>query len=102
LKKHIAVGSEYCQYGLVVLNAVCAEFQVETIWKGEYGKRMYKKGNADNDWSIVPSTATDRTIFRFTLDRELLGERKIHLDLIQARVKKINRSLGLKLNITFA
>jgi DNA gyrase/topoisomerase IV subunit B len=31
LKKHTEVGSEYCRYGLAVLNAMCSEFQVSLL-----------------------------------------------------------------------
>jgi DNA gyrase/topoisomerase IV subunit B len=46
LKKHIEVGSNYCQIGLAVLNAVCSEFQVDIICNGKHGKQTYIKGKA--------------------------------------------------------
>jgi DNA gyrase/topoisomerase IV subunit B len=99
LKKHIEIGSEYCQYGLAVLNALCAEFQVETVWKGECGKQVYMKGNADRDFVIVPSDSLDHTAFYFSFDTQLLGQHEVHLEYIKDELKNMNQSFGLNLNI---
>jgi DNA gyrase/topoisomerase IV subunit B len=99
LKKHLEVGSKYCQYGLAVLNALCAEFQVETVSKGECGKQVYIEGKADKKIEIVPSDRNDQTIFHFSFDKELLGQHDVHLDCIQAKLNEIDQVLGLNLNI---
>jgi DNA gyrase/topoisomerase IV subunit B len=99
LKKHLEVGSKYCQYGLAVLNALCAKFQVETVWKGECGTQVYIEGKADRNFEIVPSDHNDQTIFHFSFDKELLGEHDVHLDYIQSKLKEIDQVLRLKLNI---
>jgi DNA gyrase/topoisomerase IV subunit B len=99
LKKHLEVGSKYCQYGLAVLNALCTKFQVETVWKGECGKQVYIEGKSDRHFEIVPSDRNDQTIFQFSFDKELLGQHDVHLDCIQAKLKEIDQVLELKLNI---
>jgi DNA gyrase/topoisomerase IV subunit B len=99
LKKHIEVGSEYCRYGLAVLNAMCSEFQVNTTYNGQSGQQIYQKGSAEQDFSISPSTASNQTQFCFTLDEEILGKHEVHIESLQAKMRELEQAFESRLNI---
>jgi DNA gyrase/topoisomerase IV subunit B len=99
LKKHIEVGSKYCQHGLVALNAVCSEFQVDIIHKGQWGRQTYLKGKAERDFIISDTYEVDRTQFRFKFDEELLGKHEIHLDQLQVKAEELMHDFNIKIEI---
>ncbi|XGV98014.1 MAG: hypothetical protein ACAF41_03570 [Leptolyngbya sp. BL-A-14] len=102
LKKHIEVGSEYCQYGLAALNAVCFEFRVDTVCKNQRGTQTYIKGKAAQDFVISDSDGSDRTQFRFSFDEELLGHHEVQRDRLQAKAEKIMQDFIVQLDIVDA
>jgi DNA gyrase/topoisomerase IV subunit B len=99
LKKHIEVGSKYCQYGLAALNAVCSEFQVDTVCNGLCGQQIYHKGMATQDFNIAPSQDIEQTRFRFLFDEELLGCHEIDGDRLQVKAKELVQSFQSQLQI---
>ncbi|MBE7382761.1 MAG: hypothetical protein F6J95_015270 [Leptolyngbya sp. SIO1E4] len=100
LKKRIEIGSEYCQYGLAVLNTLCYEFQVKTVWRGQCGSQFYAEGKKDKDFVISPSDSADNTIFRFFFDEQLLGHHEVHLNNLQMKMEKLEQAMGSQLHIT--
>jgi DNA gyrase/topoisomerase IV subunit B len=100
LKKHIEVGSEYCRYGLAVLNAMCSDFQVSTVCNGQSGQQVYRKGDAEQDFMISSSSASNQTQFCFTLDEDLLGRHEVHIESLQARIAKLEQLFESQLSIT--
>jgi DNA gyrase/topoisomerase IV subunit B len=101
LKKHIEVGSKYCQYGLAVLNAVCSHLEVDTIKRGQRSLQTYIKGKLTEDF-LVPSKLedTERTNIRFFFDDELLGKHEIHLDRLKLKAQELIQDCGLKIDIS--
>jgi DNA gyrase/topoisomerase IV subunit B len=99
LKKHIEVGSEYCQIGLAVLNAVCSEFQVDIICNGKHGKQTYIKGKAEHDFAVFDSHEIDRTQFQFSFDEELLGKHEIHVDRLKVKAQELMQDFDLRVEI---
>jgi DNA gyrase/topoisomerase IV subunit B len=99
LKNHIEVGSEYCRYGLAVLNAMCSEFQVNTVCNGQSGQQVYRRGDAEQDFIISSSSTSNQTQFRFTLDEEILGKHEVHIERLQAKMKELEQAFELQLDI---
>jgi DNA gyrase/topoisomerase IV subunit B len=99
LKKHIEVGSKYCQHGLVLLNAICSEFQVDIIHNGQWGRQTYLKGKAERDMFILNTDEIDRTQFRFRFDEELLGKHEIHLNRLQIKAEELMSDFGITIEI---
>ena len=100
LKKHIEVGSKYCQHGLYLLNAVCSEFEVDIVDRGKWGKQTYIKGKVDREFVIVDTNEIDRTHLQFRFDEELLGKHTIHLHLLQSKADELMQDLGVKVSIS--
>jgi hypothetical protein len=48
---------------------------------------------------IVPSDSLDHTAFYFSFDTQLLGQHEVHLEYIKDKLKNMNQSFGLNLNI---
>jgi hypothetical protein len=55
MKKHIEVGSEFCELGLFVLNAVCHEFSVLTHSQGQQAEFLFKQGELMNLVEVIES-----------------------------------------------
>jgi DNA gyrase/topoisomerase IV subunit B len=100
LKKHTEVGSEYCRYGLAVLNAMCSEFQVSTVYNGQSGQQVYRKGDAEQDFVLSSSKASNQTQFCFTLDEDFLGKHEVHIESLQARIEKLEQVFESRLSIS--
>lgn len=100
LKKHIEVGSKYCQLGLAVLNAVCSEFQVDIVCNGKHGRQTYIKGKAEQDFVVFDSHEIDRTQFKFSFDEELLGKHEIHLDRLKVKAEELMQNFNLRVEIS--
>ncbi len=101
LKKHIEVGSNYCQYGLAALNAVCSEFRVDTVCDGLRGQQVYIQGKAARDFIISASNDRDQTQFRLIFDEALLGHHEIQLDRLQVKAERIEQDFAVKLDIAY-
>jgi DNA gyrase/topoisomerase IV subunit B len=101
LKKHIEVGSKYCQYGLAVLNAVCSHLEVDTVKRGQRSLQTYTKGKLTEDF-LVPSNLedTEGTNVRFFFDDELLGKHEIHLDRLESKAKELIQDFRLNIKIS--
>jgi DNA gyrase/topoisomerase IV subunit B len=100
LKKNIEIGSRYCQFGLAVLNAVCSEFQVDTVCNNQQGSQFYRQGKPEQDFIIVASNIIDQTRFRFILDKELLGHHEINLDNLRSKALELMQNTILDVLIT--
>jgi DNA gyrase/topoisomerase IV subunit B len=100
LKKHIEIGSKYCQYGLAALNALCSEFQVKTVCSGQCGEQIYFRGEAKQPFVISPSKDTDQTRFYFIIDEELLGNHVVHIEQIRAKMTELEQDFESQLRIT--
>jgi DNA gyrase/topoisomerase IV subunit B len=101
LKKHIEVGSKYCQLGLAVLNAVCFKFQVDIICNGKHGKQTYIKGNTEQGFVVCDSNEIDRTNFQFSFDEELLGKHEIHVDRLKVKAQELMQDFDLRVEIAY-
>ncbi|MGG6295763.1 hypothetical protein ACQ4M4_15350 [Leptolyngbya sp. AN02str] len=101
LKKHIEVGSNYCQYGLAALNAVCSEFRVDTVCDGQHGKQVYIQGKTAQDFIISASNDRDQTQLRFIFDEVLLGHHEIQLARLLVKAEKIEQDFAVKLDIVY-
>jgi DNA gyrase/topoisomerase IV subunit B len=77
-KKHSEVGRKYCGIGMVVVNALSKEFQFKTVWNGFRGEVIYQKGVRIGEFAITPCDEPNQTVFRFTPDLEILGDRRFH------------------------
>jgi DNA gyrase/topoisomerase IV subunit B len=103
LKKHlhIMVGSEYCQYSLATLNAVCSEFHVNTVFEGQRGSQVYFQGVAQQDFVITTCGDSDGTQIKFTFDELFLGHREIQLAHLQSKIAKLRQNFAVKLDIFY-
>jgi DNA gyrase/topoisomerase IV subunit B len=99
LKKHIEVGSKYCQHGLYLFHAVCSEFSVDIVHNGKRGRQTYIKGKTEQDFAITDTNEICRTQFRFSFDEELLGKHEIHHDRLQLKADELIQDFGLKIEI---
>jgi DNA gyrase/topoisomerase IV subunit B len=85
---------------LAVLNAVCSEFQVDTICNNQQGSQFYRKGQSEQDFVIVASNIIDKTQFRFILDKELLGHHEINLNNLRSKALELMQDTILDVLIT--
>lgn len=93
-KKHIEIGSKYCRYGLAVLNAACSQFQVDTIANGKQGIQTYFQGKAQESFDICSCDRKDRTVLRFKLDRELLGNCDLSIERLRIKASTLMQDLS--------
>ncbi|MBK7077052.1 MAG: hypothetical protein IPH44_32655 [Myxococcales bacterium] len=65
--------------GLVVVNALCAELEVETVHAGVRARGRWRRGRPDGAIEATPTTAPSGTRLRFTPDPEIFGDHRIDL-----------------------
>jgi DNA gyrase/topoisomerase IV subunit B len=101
LKKHIAVGDELCDLGLVVLNALCETMTVETVHAQRTATYRFAQGRQIEASEIAEIDAEDRTIMQFRLDPEILGDNVVfdHAALRAAIEHLQSRLPGTKVHI---
>lgn len=99
MKKHIEVGSEYCELGLAVLNAVCVDFVALTHVNGQQAKFVFSKGKLDQPVRVSKSEHADYTRISFQLDNSILPRFCFDLDSVQNRAKQMSVKYGVKVDV---
>jgi len=72
LKKHIAVGDRYCQFGLAVLNAFSEDLVATTSCSGQTATLHFARGKMA-PYDIEPTDGPNHTIIAFKLDETLIS-----------------------------
>jgi len=65
--------------GLVVVNALCAELEVDTVHGGVRARGRWRRGRPDGAIEATPTTAPSGTRLRITPDPEIFGDHRIDL-----------------------
>lgn len=73
-KRHVEVGSEFCQIGLAVLNAVCSELVAEIDDGGMSTSLRFARGELVDSFALQPTERQDGTRLCFTLDASVLRD----------------------------
>lgn len=73
-KKHLEIGSEFCSIGLGVLNAVCAEMNVDIVDAGRQAQLRFERGVQIGVCAPEPSPRADGTRIEFELDSGVLAD----------------------------
>ncbi|VAW76586.1 hypothetical protein MNBD_GAMMA12-2268 [hydrothermal vent metagenome] len=99
-KKHIEVGSEYCEIGLATLNAVCLRLEVNIVQNGKTAKIVFNKGEMEEPFELKKSTEPDSTALLFELDPTIIEKTLFDTAIVEKRIKKLKGQYP-KINIEF-
>lgn len=72
LKKHVSVGSEFCELGLAVLNALSEACEADIVSNGKAACYRFSRGCLEGEPEITSTDAAERTTLRIQLDAECL------------------------------
>lgn len=100
MKRHIEVGSEYCELGLAVLNAVCVDFVALTHLNGQQAKFVFSKGKLEQAVTVSKSENADYTRISFQLDHSILPRFNFDLDSVQNRAKQMAIKYGIQVDVS--
>jgi hypothetical protein len=73
---------------------------VTTVYNGQSGQQVYRKGDAEQDFVLSSSKASNQTQFCFTLDEDFLGKHEVHIESLQARIEKLEQVFESRLSIS--
>jgi DNA gyrase subunit B len=73
-KRHLEVGDELCETGLMVLNALSDRMTVTTSFSGWSARYCFIKGTLVERAPMTPDERNDRTSISFRLDHEILKD----------------------------
>ena len=83
-KKHIDVGSNFCELGLAVLNGCCAFVRLEVSHAGRAASFVFSRGTLVSQEAPVSAPGPDYTRMAFELDPEVLpGNSTFHNALVR-------------------
>lgn len=102
-KKHIEIGSEFCSIGMAVLNALCAEMNVDIVDEGRHVQLRFERGVQIGVCAPEPSERADGTAIEFELDGSVLRDVALSeialraaLDALAARFPETRVSLDFR------
>jgi DNA gyrase/topoisomerase IV subunit B len=72
-KRHLRVGDELCEIGLMVLNALSETLTVETAFSGWAATYRFGQGQQLAELPLTETSEADHTSIAFRLDAEILG-----------------------------
>lgn len=75
--------------GLAVVNALCAELEVETVHAGVRARGRWRRGRPDGAIEAAPTTAPSGTRLRITPDPEIFGDHRIDLGALLAQINTL-------------
>jgi len=92
-KKHLEVGTELCEIGLAVLNAVCSELTAEIVEGGCTASLRFAEGELLEETSSQPATGADCTRIRFRLDASVLPNTRPDTGDLRKAVARLQQQL---------
>lgn len=102
-KRYLEVGSEFCQIGLAVLNAVCSELTAEIRDCGKLVKMRFEQGELRDETPVSDTQEADGTRLRFVLDPSILPANRPGEDaMLRAMHELRSRFPGLKIEMEYA
>lgn len=102
MKKHIEVGSEYCELGIAVLNALCCNFSVVTYANGQQATLSFKAGKLQHPVNLQKSEHADFTRMAFQLDDTILPRFTFSEEVIRKRARDISVKYGISIDVSMA
>ena len=94
LKKHIAVGDEFCELGLAVMTALSELCEVQVVSNGVTACYRFRRGVLEHEPALVSTQAVDSTRMRIQLDRDCLaGNIEFSIDRLQRAVARIGSQI---------
>lgn len=100
MKKHIEVGSEYCEFGIAVLNALCCNFSVVTYSDGQQAKLNFKAGKLQHPVSLQKAEHDDFTRMAFQLDDAILPRFTFSEEAIRNRARDISVKYDISIEVS--
>jgi DNA gyrase/topoisomerase IV subunit B len=104
-KRHLEVGSDLCQIGLAVLNAVCSKLTADIRQGGKQVLMTFERGELmEGEGPAVSSTEEpDETRLRFALDRQVLPKNQPAEDALRRALGDVRSRLPtLKIEMEYA
>lgn len=99
-KKHLEVGQEFCQLGIMTLNAASEYCVLETVSEGKSGKFRFENGSTVSS-EISGSTASQSTIFEVMPNYGLFPKLGFDLGQLKSKAAEIEAKLpGLSIAIS--
>ncbi|UOF12960.1 hypothetical protein IEQ11_14450 [Lysobacter capsici] len=83
-KKHIEIGSQFCQIGLGVLNPMCAEMEVEIVDEGHWTRLRFERGVQQWPCVVQPADRPDGTWMEFSLDTSVIADPVLREETLRA------------------
>lgn len=100
MKKHIEVGSEYCELGIALLNALCCNFSVVTYANGQQATLSFKAGKLQHPVNLQKSEHADFTRMAFQLDDTILPRFTFNEATIHQHAQEIGIKYGISVDVS--
>lgn len=101
-KRHLEVGSEFCQIGIAVLNAVCSELTAEIRDGGKQVRMRFEQGELREETPVFDTREADRTRLHFVLDPSILPHNRPGEDAMLRSLNDLrSRFPGLKIELEY-
>jgi DNA gyrase/topoisomerase IV subunit B len=91
-KKHLAVGEEFCQIGVMTINAVAERCELMTIHNGKKGTFVFKGGKTESR-EIESIQAIDTTKITVKLNHKILNNLTFTVEGIRKKAKELSQKL---------
>lgn len=93
LKKHLAVGQEFCTTGMAIVNAASTSCKLETIWNNKKGIFLFENGALISKNIKSNDTNDSWTKLMFKPNPEIFGDFQFTSNGIQEKIKTLNKKL---------
>lgn len=101
LKKHLAVGEEYCQVGMSQINFGSESVILTTFSENKKGTFMFKEGKIESSNIESFESQSSSTEIHIRPSKELFGKLEITAKGVQDKMKKLEGKLtGIKFTLT--
>ena len=102
LKKHLAIGHEFCKLGMATINAATTTTELITVNNNQKGQFTFKQGKTISSAIEENYTALSFTKITMYLDTTLFESLTFTINGIKAKAEKIKQQFSnLKLNLSF-
>jgi len=100
MKKHLAIGEEFCSIGMATINAISEVCKLKTVSNKKKGIFVFEKGKTEAKVIKEDTTSKDYTEIYFKIDKEILKDLLFTSKGIKEKVNYINsrfKDLDIKL-----
>ena len=99
-KKNHEIGNKFCRSGMVVVNALSHNLQLEVQTERFYGKQEYIRGIPVNSFQIIEQDGKPYTRIKSILDLDIFKSVQFDISIIESWIKELTREYkGLKIEL---